>query len=290
MKTPLISIVVPSYNNERYIKKCINSILKQNFKNFELFIVDDCSSDNTVRIINKIKDKRIKILKTSKNSGSAVARNIGIKNSKGKYVFFIDGDCIATKNWLGEGIKSFSSNKGLGVEGKIIYVSNRYKPTAIDNIAQNIYGGRFMGGNIAYKKDLLNLVKGFNENLIRGQDRDISMRILKLGKIIFNPKMLVYHQKYPWTFTKKLKMAKECSKTKVHVFSKYNDQDEIYFRIYKPLNLIGFFFPPAIIGSLFLNRFRSIEDFKTFLWLYPIIFMERIYLWKAAIKEKVFLF
>ncbi|MAG50696.1 hypothetical protein CL621_03625, partial [archaeon] len=211
MKKPFVSVIVPTYNNADYIKKFVNSILNQSFKNFELLIVDDCSKDKTIEVLQKIKDKRLKILKTSKNGGSAISRNLGIAKSLGKYIFFTDGDCIADKNWVKEGLEIFKKRKCVGVEGKIIYVSENYKPTLSDNIAENYSGKTYMGANIAYKKDVLIDVKGFDPNLIRMQDRDLALKVLKKGKIVFSSDMVVTHQKFPWTFKKKMKLARECT-------------------------------------------------------------------------------
>lgn len=289
MNNPLVSVIVPTYNNAKLITKCVNSILNQNFNKFELILVDDCSKDNTLDILKKFKDKRLKLLKTPKNSGSALARNIGIDNSKGKYIFFIDGDCIASQNWIKEGLRIFKKERCLGVEGKIYYVSKNYKPTASDDTVYVNKGGGFLTGNIAYTKEILKKVNGFDKNLIRMQDRDLGLKVSKHGKISFSSKMIVTHQKFYLTFKKKIKLAKECTKTRVLLFKRFGDRSNIYLRIYNPINLFAIFFPPAVLGALFLHKYKTIEDFKTLFWIYPVIFIERISLWKNAIKERVFL-
>src|SRR3989338_9536229 len=147
MKRPLASIVVATYNNSKSITKCINSILKQKFKNFELIIVDDRSEDNTLELIEKIKDRKIITIKSKKNLGTPSARNKGIKIAKGKYTFFIDGDCTANKTWIKNGLKTFEKEKCAGVEGKIYYISKNYKPVASDDFVENKSGNLFLGGN-----------------------------------------------------------------------------------------------------------------------------------------------
>lgn len=92
---PLISVIITTFNNQKHIKKSVNSVLSQTYKNFELIIIDDCSTDLTEKIIKKIvkKDKRIKFFKTKKNNQNpSVARNLGISISKGKYISFLDSD------------------------------------------------------------------------------------------------------------------------------------------------------------------------------------------------------
>ncbi|CAM4334080.1 glycosyltransferase family 2 protein [Bacillus albus] len=96
----LISIIIPTYNAERFILNTINSIKEQTYENWEIIVIDDCSSDNTLQIVKgqQAIDKRIRIIKLKNNSGAAIARNTGINSAKGKYVAFLDSDDL----WLPE--------------------------------------------------------------------------------------------------------------------------------------------------------------------------------------------
>lgn len=78
----LVSIIMPSYNTAKFISKTIESVLEQTYKNWELLIVDDCSTDNTDEIVSKYDDDRIIYLKNKKNSGAAVSRNKALKNAR----------------------------------------------------------------------------------------------------------------------------------------------------------------------------------------------------------------
>lgn len=90
---PLISIITPVYNAEEYIDDAIQSVLSQTYSNWELILVDDCSTDNSVKIINKyLSDTRIKLLMNKVNSGPAVARNKALDNASGDYITFLDSD------------------------------------------------------------------------------------------------------------------------------------------------------------------------------------------------------
>ncbi len=96
-----ISVIVPCYNSESFIKKCIASLINQNFtKSFEIIIVDDASSDNTVEIIKSFNLNNINLHLLKNNSGPAAARNIGLKKASGEYVFFLDADDSITNNIL----------------------------------------------------------------------------------------------------------------------------------------------------------------------------------------------
>ena len=96
MKMDLISIITPSYNSEKFISQTIESVLSQTYQNWEMIIVDDKSPDNSNIIIEKYikQDKRIKLIKLNQNSGPAVARNLAIKEAKGRYIAFLDADDV----------------------------------------------------------------------------------------------------------------------------------------------------------------------------------------------------
>ena len=95
-----ISVIIPTFNREKLIGNSIKSVLNQTLKNFELIIVDDGSTDNTKEVVDKFQDKRIKYIKLDTNQGASNARNIGIKNAKGKYMSFQDSDDIFYPNKL----------------------------------------------------------------------------------------------------------------------------------------------------------------------------------------------
>ena len=103
-KIPAISLIIPMYNAEKYIEQSLDSVLKQSFKDFEVIIVDDCSTDQSVKIVegiierNKGKDcPAIHLIKNDKNAGgAAIPRNIGMRFSRGKYIAFLDNDDMLT--------------------------------------------------------------------------------------------------------------------------------------------------------------------------------------------------
>jgi glycosyltransferase involved in cell wall biosynthesis len=99
---PKISIIVPIYNVEKYIKQCLESIISQTLKDIEILCIDDCGTDSSIKIIESFakKDSRIKIIQLDKNKLPGVARNIGIKSSTGKYISFIDPDDYVEPNLL----------------------------------------------------------------------------------------------------------------------------------------------------------------------------------------------
>lgn len=98
MNNDLVSIIMPSYNTGGYIKNSIESVLAQTYENWELIIVDDCSTDDTDSIVGQFSDKRIRYLKNEKNSGAAISRNYALREAKGRWIAFLDSDDL----WLPE--------------------------------------------------------------------------------------------------------------------------------------------------------------------------------------------
>ena len=96
----MISVILNVYNGEKFIKRCLDSIINQTFKNIEIIIVNDKSTDNTLSIIKKYKDKRIKIINNKNNLGLSLSRNIGIDNSTKDLLYFVDVDDYLEKDAL----------------------------------------------------------------------------------------------------------------------------------------------------------------------------------------------
>lgn len=95
---PLISVIIPTYNRGSLILGAVNSVLNQTYRNIELLVVDDCSTDNTSQILENLKDSRIKYIRLEKNSGACTARNKGIEYASGEFIAFNDSDDL----WLPE--------------------------------------------------------------------------------------------------------------------------------------------------------------------------------------------
>lgn len=111
MSKDLVSIITPTYNCAKFIGATIESVLNQTYQNFEMIIVDDASKDNTEEVVNSFKDKRIKYIRLSKNSGPAVARNRAMEEAKGKYMAFLDSDDLWKREKLEKQINFIKKNK-----------------------------------------------------------------------------------------------------------------------------------------------------------------------------------
>lgn len=99
---PLVSIITPVYNAERFIDDTIQSVLDQTFENWEHLLINDCSTDGSLAILDRYaeQDSRIRVFTLIENSGAAVARNVGLYNAKGRYIAFIDSDDMWAKDKL----------------------------------------------------------------------------------------------------------------------------------------------------------------------------------------------
>lgn len=110
MENSLVSIIMPSYNTAKYISESINSVIEQTYKNWELIIVDDCSTDNTDEVVAQYDDPRIIYLKNEKNSGAAVSRNKALRAAKGEWIAFLDSDDLWEPTKLEKQLKFMIDN------------------------------------------------------------------------------------------------------------------------------------------------------------------------------------
>lgn len=111
MDNTLVSIIMPSYNTGRFIRETVESVLAQTCADWELIIVDDCSSDNTDEVISEfLADERIRCIKNEKNSGAAVSRNRALREARGKWIAFLDSDDLWEPRKLEKQIRFMEEN------------------------------------------------------------------------------------------------------------------------------------------------------------------------------------
>lgn len=136
----MVSIIMPSYNAAPYIHDAINSVLNQTYSNWELLIIDDGSTDNTLGIVSDFIDHRIKVFLLPKNKGVSYARNVGLKQSKGNYFTFLDADDLMPVNSLLARLEIFYSNPLASfVDGKVITFNSRFR------LVKNSWTPKFTG-------------------------------------------------------------------------------------------------------------------------------------------------
>ena len=180
--SPLVSVVMPTYNRANLLKTSINSILNQTYKNFELIIIDDGSKDNTKNIIFSYNDKRIRYYSNPTNKGISYSRNKGFSLAKGKYIMIMDDDDFSLPNRMELQVNFLEKNKNIDV---VVGQIKNFKPTpqthneiTIGLLQENPIGN----ANIMYKKDfaLKNKIT-YDENLPISEDWNYWLDMLFSG-------------------------------------------------------------------------------------------------------------
>lgn len=193
-----ISVIVPVYNTEKYIEKCISSILNQNYKGFELILINDGSTDNSYEICNRFaqKDKRVIVL-NQQNQGVSAARNVGIKKATGEWCCFVDSDDWVEPNYFTAFLKNQLSRDNLIVQEVKRNINQKYKVSknynykthTIENLMKNLNENSvFFNGYPFCKLYNLNLIKSknitFKQHLKIGEDLIFYLEYLKHIKTI----------------------------------------------------------------------------------------------------------
>ncbi|NGM63271.1 glycosyltransferase [Sphingobacterium sp. SGG-5] len=122
---PTVTVFMAAYNAAPYITKAIQSILNQTFRDFELLIVDDGSTDNTVDVVNSFHDPRIRLIKNESNKGLGFTRNVALKEAEGEFLAILDSDDIASANRLEKQVRHFSTNPKLAVLGSCAHIIDK---------------------------------------------------------------------------------------------------------------------------------------------------------------------
>ena len=185
---PFFSVVIPLFNKEKYIRQCIESILNQNFDDFEIIIINDGSTDRSAEIVNSIKDSRLKLI-SKKNQGVAAARNRGIEESGGEIIAFLDADDFWYPNHLTELYKlsqKFPKVLLYATAYEIEYHSRLIKTYSLKtkenfNLLFPYYKYAkawplFYTSNFALAKSLFKTEKAF-KNHLHGEDTELFLRL-----------------------------------------------------------------------------------------------------------------
>jgi glycosyltransferase involved in cell wall biosynthesis len=203
IKSPTVSVIIPTYNREDLICKPIRSVLNQSYQNFEIIVVDDYSTDDTENVVASINDSRIRYIRHQRNSGPAIARNTGIENSTGSYVAFLDSD----DEWLPEKLeKQLNLFQKCGSEVGCIYTGL----AAVDKFNQvqivkspsdrGCLRDRLLYSNcigtpstVMVKRNYLEHVQGFDPNMPSTEDADLWLRLSEHCQFEVLPEVLTLY-------------------------------------------------------------------------------------------------
>jgi len=200
---PLVSVILPTFNRAEYIKKSIESVLIQNYENFELIVVNDGSIDNTLNIISNFakKDPRIKIINNKVNIGLAKSLNKGIKKANGKYVARIDDDDFwCDKDKLKKQAEFLNKNSNYAlVGGGVIKINKKGKEIVRHRLPEKdkeirekmLLDDCFVHPAVMFKKSSWQKAGGYNENLSFSEDWDLWLKLGKIGKLYNFPDYFV---------------------------------------------------------------------------------------------------
>ncbi|WP_189419858.1 glycosyltransferase [Cellvibrio zantedeschiae] len=195
----LVSIVIPAYNEEKYIGMCLQSLSELEFDKdkLEIIVVDNGSTDRTLEIArsytsNVIIKEKVKV---------GAVRNYGVSHAKGKYIVFLDSDCVVDKQWLSRGINKLQKDSKLVLGGQYLM---RESPSWLEkywvltNSVEKIYQTTLVGGCIFIENKTFESVAGFNENLNSGEDSDLTYRLIQADFTVnIDPSLSVIHMGYP---------------------------------------------------------------------------------------------
>ena len=208
MSAPKVSIIIVNYNGKELLQKCLDSLLKVNYDNFEIILVDNNSTDGTVEFITKNYPSLI-IIKLDSNKGFAEPNNVAAKISKGKYLLFLNNDTVVTPNFISEMVKVMETDKKIAIcqslllkpDGSVdssgdfidhlgvVYNSK----TKIDEIRE-VSSAR--GASMLVRSDIFEKLDGFDQKFfITFEDVDLCWRSWILGyRVLIIPTSIVYHE------------------------------------------------------------------------------------------------
>ena len=183
-----VSVILPVFNCEQYIYETVQSVLNQTFSDFELLIIDDCSTDNTVSIINEFNDSRINLIIKEKNSGYTDSLNYAIALAKGKFIARMDGDDVCLHNRFEKQVAFLEKNTDVVLCGSAVqfigYISaTKQYPLKYEDIKIKLcFGTPFCHPSVMGQKEIF-LQVPYDRNFEPAEDIHLWSRIVKIGKV-----------------------------------------------------------------------------------------------------------
>lgn len=233
-----VSIIIPTYNEEKHLENTLKAIKNQDCKNYEIIVSDSRSKDKT----RKIAKKYGALVVVDGRNGIGAGRNFGAKFAKGDILLFVDADTILMFNTITEFLKKLSNKKVVGVTCPAIPLRFSIKNLTAYLTLNNIHKmsvktkfPQFSGICVAYKKENFFEVNGFNEKLHVFEDIDLSTRICKTGKMIYNENTFVVTSARRLDAWGSLKFVKNYIK----LYLKYLRKKKISIKDYSPIRRIS---------------------------------------------------
>lgn len=212
MDSNLISIILPVYNGEQYLASSIESCLNQSYRNIELIIVNDCSTDSTLLIAKKYAkiDSRIRIISNANNKKLPASLNIGHKEAKGDYMTWTSDDNLYDLKALEKLLFTLVKQKADIVYSDYSLIDKKGQIIGDAELRgfENIIFGNFVQACFLYKKEVFRSNNGYDENLFLVEDYDFWLRALISNKFFHLKKKLYYYRKHEGSLTSAISLSK----------------------------------------------------------------------------------
>lgn len=232
-KQPLVSVIIPTFNSERFLEECLSSLKRQTYERLEIVVVDDGSTDSTIGIAER---HGCKIIKNPK-VGRAAAKNEGVRHSFGEYLVFVDSDMELTPNVLSECVDLAESDSHVGgVVTPERSVGNSFW-VKVRDFERSFYAGSVVESARFFPTKLVKEVGGYEENLIFFEESTLPYKIQKKGNNVFaRVNSVILHREENFSLITWLRKKSYYGKT-IHVYEhKYRDysrmQTSVGFRFY----------------------------------------------------------
>jgi glycosyltransferase involved in cell wall biosynthesis len=198
---PLVSVVMPVYNGAAYIRAAVESVIRQTITNWELIILDDCSTDDTLRVLAAIVDPRIRVVESPQNRGQAHQMNTGIQLAKGQFIAIAHADDINEPERLEHQLRLFGNDPDIGVAGTWIrYTGDRdgvgeYPAGPVNCLAQMLDDSPFAHPTVMFKRSLLEKVDThYRQEFVPAEDYELWSRLCAMTKFDNVPLPLVNYR------------------------------------------------------------------------------------------------
>lgn len=256
---PLISVIIPVFNSEKTIQGTIESVLNQTFTDFELLVINDGSQDTTLKIIDNIKDSRLKVF-SYPNAGVSASRNRGISQANGEFISFLDSDDLWTADKLESQLKALQANPQAGVayswtnyideSGKFLYPGNKF--TLNGNVYEQMLVQNFIesGSNVLIRREALDRVGGFDESLFGPEDWDLLIRLAAQYDFVVVPISQILYRMSANSISSSISRQEKASlKVIEKAFARVPESLQ-YLKNYSIANLYKYLTFRVLVGSL----------------------------------------
>lgn len=254
-KLPLISIILPVYNGEKFLANAINSCLAQTYSNFELIIVNDCSTDNTLQIIQdfQILDTRLKLINNTENLKLPKSLNIGHDAARGEFLTWTSDDNILKPNFLDCLYSSLveENNDLVFSNYDVIWNSGEVKRAQIAGPVEELIFGDVIGASFLYKKKVYKTLKGYNTDFFLVEDYYFFLKASLRFNFKHLNKNLYQYRLHPNSLSSKIAFDKEFS----------NKHEGTLIRMFKEITAsLGFNkITIELINDLYFNKAFDID-------------------------------